>query len=719
MLFFSPSAYHSSSLTNPLYSLHQPAIGGAPAYFPSSSHVPSYPAQYPSTHPDPELDILSSEVRYRRALQEVRSAEQEYNARLALARAQEEALRRRKEREEALERAQIQQALALQAEVERLRLEQEQQRLVALEAERQRALLQRRQTLAAQAEATRRASQRQLFEQILGPQGLASAYQPPMPSLSAISHSYPHPHASHSPAPVPHPQATTNYVDLVRELAAAGILATHAVSTPTSPPVPTSDSMQAQKAAAPPSSAAAPQSIRPASVEVNLQDIFKFLTGLQAQNDAPEATKPQFPAPQACSTSLPAVAPLSDPAPTPVPSPNPKDVKGKGKAPNTPVPTSLDELLKQRLGKRFEVESEQEIKDTLQAIFNSLQDQSGPGATHASSSKITVENTPKMAPTEGADLSRAPALAGAAAAKVQAEYQEHRRTTSASSTSAPVPAPAPSTSRPSTPSTPLTPLNTISTIRSSLHSLTTTFRFPAALEFDSSADELAYTPVNAPVRAYEHALNGLLAQLDAVDSDGDEEVRVRRREVVREVEVALEDVDKKITPDTADSASSQPDVQDPASISTKPVIEEVVIPAASESSLPAVELVSVTAPESMEPIAEVTQAPEATPIPSPAVDTASASALPLPTTESSFTPVHDVHEPSSTPGPAGPSPNPSESFLSSLSHDQFTFPPQPSNHTEGELEDSVVIEREVDSVGSVSDESSVTTEGDEWSEVDA
>ncbi len=44
----------------------------------------------------------------------------------------------------------------------------------------------------------------------------------------------------------------------------------------------------------------------------------------------------------------------------------------------------------------------------------------------------------------------------------------------------------------------------------------------------------------------EHALNKLLEQLDAVDSDGDEEVCVVRRTTVKEVEKAIEDVSKSI-----------------------------------------------------------------------------------------------------------------------------------------------------------------------------
>jgi vacuolar-type H+-ATPase subunit E/Vma4 len=48
------------------------------------------------------------------------------------------------------------------------------------------------------------------------------------------------------------------------------------------------------------------------------------------------------------------------------------------------------------------------------------------------------------------------------------------------------------------------------------------------------------------VRAYEYALNGLLERLDAIESDDDEKIRDARRKAVREVEKALEDVERKV-----------------------------------------------------------------------------------------------------------------------------------------------------------------------------
>ena len=90
---------------------------------------------------------------------------------------------------------------------------------------------------------------------------------------------------------------------------------------------------------------------------------------------------------------------------------------------------------------------------------------------------------------------------------------------------------------------PVSPLTTIRAIRNQLSALESSFELPA-VDFDRSV--LAIPLNNAPLRAYESTLNGLLEQLDAIESDGDEEVRNTRREVVREVEKALEDLERKV-----------------------------------------------------------------------------------------------------------------------------------------------------------------------------
>lgn len=101
------------------------------------------------------------------------------------------------------------------------------------------------------------------------------------------------------------------------------------------------------------------------------------------------------------------------------------------------------------------------------------------------------------------------------------------------------PAPVPET---------VSPLTTVRAVRTQFSALESAFKFPPILDFEHS--ELAVTPNNAPVRAYEYALNDLLERLDAIESDGDEEVRDVRREVVREVERALEEVERMVKEQT-------------------------------------------------------------------------------------------------------------------------------------------------------------------------
>jgi len=54
---------------------------------------------------------------------------------------------------------------------------------------------------------------------------------------------------------------------------------------------------------------------------------------------------------------------------------------------------------------------------------------------------------------------------------------------------------------------------------------------------------IPFTNTNKPVYKYENELNGLLEELDKIDSHGDAEVREKRKEVVKAVEKALEGVE--------------------------------------------------------------------------------------------------------------------------------------------------------------------------------
>jgi hypothetical protein len=71
---------------------------------------------------------------------------------------------------------------------------------------------------------------------------------------------------------------------------------------------------------------------------------------------------------------------------------------------------------------------------------------------------------------------------------------------------------------------------------------------PSAKSTSSSGQShnLAFTPANRAVHEYEASLGKLLDQLDAVESDGDENVRVRRKELVKQVEAALSDMEQAV-----------------------------------------------------------------------------------------------------------------------------------------------------------------------------
>jgi len=313
-----------------------------------------------------------------------------------------------------------------------------------------------------------------------------------------------------------------------------------------------------------------------------------------------------------------------------------------------------------------------------------------------------------------------------------------------------------STSNPTSVSQPPSPLTTIRAVRSRFSALESAFKFPPVLDFDRS--ELAVTQNNAPVRAYEQALNGLLEQLDAIESDGDEEVRDARRDVVREVERALEDVEREVkqkapqeapVPEVSKEEVNGYDVgsegleadasQDVLPADIAPDVEDVeptprdfartASPADADVALaideeyssasPAVGSSEVvgSAPSPPSPPAEgglstlgVTDAEtEVAPAAfgndgladSTATITSAAPAAALPSTS------------------AHPSPDP-ETFLTSLYHDHFTFPPKPASQSQssataqGEARDDDAV-----LVDDSSEGGSAKGADDGWSEVDA
>jgi len=94
------------------------------------------------------------------------------------------------------------------------------------------------------------------------------------------------------------------------------------------------------------------------------------------------------------------------------------------------------------------------------------------------------------------------------------------------------------------------PLDTLNHIATELSALQSSFTFPSRLAFSSAASQEVAPPLifnrrNSVYHAQAHKLLQLLLQADSVSSGGDKEVRRHRKEVVRDVEGAIEDLEKK------------------------------------------------------------------------------------------------------------------------------------------------------------------------------
>ena len=108
-------------------------------------------------------------------------------------------------------------------------------------------------------------------------------------------------------------------------------------------------------------------------------------------------------------------------------------------------------------------------------------------------------------------------------------------------------------------------LSSVEQIRNNLTKLQTDFILPTELDHyvpsigdqdeaasvsSASSSDLTklipYTSTNKPVYKYEHELNGLLEELDGIESHGDPKVRDERKEVVKAIEEALEEVERVV-----------------------------------------------------------------------------------------------------------------------------------------------------------------------------
>jgi hypothetical protein len=292
---------------------------------------------------------------------------------------------------------------------------------------------------------------------------------------------------------------------------------------------------------------------------------------------------------------------------------------------------------------------------------------------------------------------------------------------------------------------PVSPLTSIRAVRTQFSALESGFKFPPILDFDHS--ELAATSNNAPVRAYELALNGLLERLDAIESDGDEEVRDVRREVVREVERALEEVERKVkeeapqtsVPEVTEQEAREVDTED-ASISATQAIPPAVVHVTQSADSTLVDAAPL-APVASQAGGDIDVAISAVDQPGSAVATPSgvvvgerdsatgaspangeAATEAVPASEYASDSIVTVAPAAVTPAvPVPSSPHKSaststagaETFLTSLSHDQFTFPPRPA-FSESSTNSGVSHEDDAVVVDNSSEDGSMRSVEDEW-----
>ncbi|KAF8269619.1 hypothetical protein EI94DRAFT_1724873 [Lactarius quietus] len=622
---------------------------------------------------------LDAETRYRRALHELEAAEEEFEAHLVLKRSRQAAVLR----EQAARR---ERALAIQAEVERIECARALQAKLAEEYE-----LHQRVHRAQAAAFDRARHQKHALRQAFvdaNPSDPFAFERPCASSKKRLTH-------SSTRRPALHDDEAITLDDLLKLFSGShsqgdGLLQQIRSRAPSQPR--SAEPQPSEK-----------QDVAEDAVKAVLEFIHDLATHGKDSANVPE------------TISKPSAGPQSQAVPV--------DEKGKGKAkaePSKPAqgPTFFQTLL---AGLR-QGQSDQELKDIELAIKLSLEDRDAADVKKASAAKAVRSSS-------GASSSRVK-LDGA----VPPSNTPSSGSDTTSVTAKPIPAPV---------TQPVSPLTTIRAVRNQLSTLESTFKFPAVIDFDQSV--LAVSPNNAPLRTYENTLNGFLEQLDAIESDGDEEVRNTRREVVKEVEKALEDLERKVS-------EKAPKIQATKDVEVKGYdveAEEVAAPAAEDT-------------EPVESTSVAESAETAEPEPSGAVSQADVDIdlaisgeylPPLPVVESSqlavvepgknvvaqtvegASPIDDdeitpaLGDPSesvatitATPasGPSDtyvPASSEPETFLSSLSHDQFAFPPKPSYSDAraspaGSQDDDVLVDNSEEG-------GSVKSGEDGWSEVDA
>ncbi|KAJ7785805.1 hypothetical protein B0H16DRAFT_1488080 [Mycena metata] len=380
--------------------------------------------------------------------------------------------------------------------------------------------------------------------------------------------------------------------------------------------------------------AAAPQSI-------DLGELIQHIFGgaqQQHQQAGPSGTKEATPAPAAtqsapasAATTNPAVATQSAPAPTPAP------------AAQTPRPANgLEHILNHLLGGNASVSTPNHGEVDLQQLmgmFLGPRGCSAPQQPQASTSKAP-EASSKSAPAPSNLKTELEARLRSEESSEERDLAEAIRMSLAEAQAAPsspttsdkgkAPAPAPVKDV-------ATSAAEVASIDAAFTALADEFVFPAELDFGGSRAasptrsisfsndnsttgesqspiaRLSYSARNQPVRFYHQALSGLLSQLDAVESFGDEAVRNARKEVVGRVEGALDEVERFVEAKWRKAAKREERTE-----------EEVIVVSAEDAVEPVVEAAAVevapepaAAPAEVESAPEVIDAPAAVPEPAP------------------------------------------------------------------------------------------------------
>ncbi|KAK0208898.1 hypothetical protein DFS33DRAFT_482871 [Desarmillaria ectypa] len=209
--------------------------------------------------------------------------------------------------------------------------------------------------------------------------------------------------------------------------------------------------------------------------------------------------------------------------------------------------SSIESSLKAELEARLNNDQSNEIKDTIHAIFASL----------------NHENVPSSSSIKGKE-------------KAHLISTEHATSKDVVSS-----------------------MEAVRNVEAAFHTLESEFVFPVQLDFTpapspTSSDSessligrLAYTSRNVPVRYYEQSLSGLLAQLDSVESFGNEALRSVRKEVVGKVESALQELEREVEGRWRSKTAKESKVAEKQGADNAQAAEKVTSEFASEGAAPA------------------------------------------------------------------------------------------------------------------------------------